>query len=243
MSTSSWYNFKVLIYEPDYYARHAINSFLAWDRRTRVTFRAASLDEMHRYLDSVAEFERPDYVLLDVTYLTPDALSRLLKKLRKDLPKARLVCLSQHAAPELVRAAVDEDARAFLLKQEVNLRLGWTLVYAETRDFVITSGVRDALKSAGTTHPRVSKAAILPGRIELPMLTPRVREALELWVGGMPAYLVADELGIGLSTVRGYVKKAYRILEETVVMDFPEGVTQQERAFLRYTALNDHESR
>jgi hypothetical protein len=41
--------------------------------------------------------------------------------------------------------------------------------------------------------------------------------------------------------VRGYIKKAYRILESSVDLEFPDEITQQERAFLRYTALDERE--
>ncbi|MFN8448711.1 MAG: hypothetical protein U0521_09015 [Anaerolineae bacterium] len=46
MSTMSNVNLKVLVMDSDYYALQAINSYLAWDRRTRVTWMAENLDEM-----------------------------------------------------------------------------------------------------------------------------------------------------------------------------------------------------
>jgi DNA-binding NarL/FixJ family response regulator len=240
MTKITWYNFKVLIVDPDYYARHALYTFLAWDRRTRVMYTVESVEKMWAYLRETAPVEYPDYVLIDANHVDgANGLRALMDKLKQTLPKARIICLAQQLEPELVQAAAEKGARAFLLKHEVGLRVGWAIVYGETRDFTVTSGVAEAMRSQKNIHPRVQRAAILPRSIDFPQLTERVKQALELWLGGMPAYLIADELGIAQSTVRGYIKKAYRILESTVDFEFPREVTQQERAFLRYTALDE----
>ncbi|GIK28138.1 MAG: response regulator transcription factor [Chloroflexi bacterium] len=242
MTSITRYNFKVLIYDPDTYARHAIYTFLAWDRRTRVTLRTDNLSGMWQHLHSVPIAEQPDYILIDANHVGgPADLRRILEQLRLELPRCRVVCLAQQFDLDLVTAAADKGAKAFLLKHEVNLRIGWAIVYSEKRDFTVTSGVSDAVRAVRGVPPRLQHAAILPPSLKFPQLTARVKEALELWLGGMPAYLVADELGIGLSTVRGYIKKAYRILESAVDLDFPDEITQQERAFLRYTALDERD--
>jgi DNA-binding NarL/FixJ family response regulator len=242
MTSITRYNFKVLIYDPDTYARHAIYTFLAWDRRTRVTFRAKSLEDMWQHLRTAPMAERPDYIVFDANHLgSANKLRETLEMIHSALPKCRVVCMVQQVDPELVQAAAEKGAKAFLLKQDVNLRIGWAIVYAEKRDFTVTPQVVEAVRSARNIHPRLQKAAVLPPSLKFPQLTSRVQEALELWLGGMPAYLVADELGIGLSTVRGYIKKAYRILESSVDLEFPDEITQQERAFLRYTALDERE--
>ncbi|MBK8134981.1 MAG: response regulator transcription factor [Anaerolineae bacterium] len=242
MTSITRFNFKVLIYDPDTYARHAIYTFLAWDRRTRVTFRAKSLDDMWHHLRTTPVAEQPDYIVMDANHIGgANELRATLDRLRAELPKCRIVCMVQQVDAELVQAAAERGAKAVLLKQEVNLRLGWAIVYAEKKDFTITPAVIEAVRASRNVHPRLQKAAVLPPSLKFPQLTTRVQEALELWLGGMPAYLVADELGIGLSTVRGYIKKAYRILESSVDLEFPDEITQQERAFLRYTALDERE--
>ena len=58
-------NLKVLVMDTDYYALQAINSYLAWDRRTRVTCMAESLDEMWAYINRTPLAELPDVVVLD----------------------------------------------------------------------------------------------------------------------------------------------------------------------------------
>jgi DNA-binding NarL/FixJ family response regulator len=234
----TWYNFKVLIVDPDYYARHALYTFLAWDRRTRVMHTTNAIEDVWAYLRETPQVEHPDYILIDANHAGgPDELRSLMDKLRQSLPKARIVCMAQEIKPELLAVAAEKQARAFLLKHEVGLRVGWAIVYSETHDFTITPGLHRYTKNA--QHPRLQRASVLPRSLDFPQLTSRVKQALELWLGGMPAYLIADELGIAQSTVRGYIKKAYRILESAIEFDFPREITQQERAFLRYTALDE----
>lgn len=44
-------NLKVLLFDSDFYALQAINSYLAWDRRTRVAKLAESIEKVWEYLD------------------------------------------------------------------------------------------------------------------------------------------------------------------------------------------------
>jgi hypothetical protein len=54
----------------------------------------------------------------------------------------------------------------------------------------------------------------------------------------MPAQLAADEMGISPHTIRSYVKEGYRILEAHDETDYPEEMGPLERAFMRFTALD-----
>ena len=45
-------------------------------------------------------------------------------------------------------------------------------------------------------------------------------------------------MGISLHTIRGYIKEGYRILESYDDTDYPVDMTPQERAFMRFTALD-----
>jgi hypothetical protein len=62
----------------------------------------------------------------------------------------------------------------------------------------------------------------------------------------MSAELAADEMGISPHTVRSYVKEGYRILEAYDDTVYPPDMSPQERAFMRFTALEQkrqaHES-
>ncbi len=66
-------NLRVLLQDTDYYALQAINGYLAWDRRTRVTFMAESLDAMWAYLEHTPAPELPDVIVLDADHVSNHA--------------------------------------------------------------------------------------------------------------------------------------------------------------------------
>ena len=59
-------------------------------------------------------------------------------------------------------------------------------------------------------------------------------------IEGMSHRLVANEMGIAVTTVRGYIKSAYSILESyrDDAKDYPDDMSAQEVAFMRITALD-----
>src|SRR3972149_790480 len=110
-------NLKVLILDSDFYALQAINSYLAWDRRTRVTFLAQSVEAMWEYFDQTPLAELPDVVVIDADHVGgPELLRETILNLRKRVSQIRVVCLSQFINTQLVEAAAEVDANAYLLK-------------------------------------------------------------------------------------------------------------------------------
>lgn len=237
MSGIGTVNLKVLVCDTDFYALQAINSYLAWDRRTRVTKLTESLPQMWEYLNRTPIAEQPDVVILDADHTgSPTALTEVLQRLQLKISKVKVVCLSQLSPPELVEVAAEHSASAFLLKHEVRYRIAWAVVYMLDHDFLITPGVAKACAKVFNT--RIFHATILPEQRDYPELTDRIRQAIQLCVvEGMPAHLAADEMGISLHTIRGYIKEGYRILEAYDETEYPIDMTPQERAFMRFTAL------
>ena len=233
-------NLKVVIMEPDFYALKAINAYLAWDRRTRVTHMSNTIADMWGYINTVPQAEYPDVVLLAIDHLKPPELKEVIKQLRQTIPDVVVLCMAQFVNLNLVETAAEAQADGYFLKGDVGLRIAWAIVFALHRDFVITEGMVHPVEEL--FHGRVFRADVLPGRREYPELTDRIRQAIELCVvEGMPAHLAADEMGISLHTIRGYVKEGYRILEAYDENDYPVDMTPQERAFMRFTALAEDE--
>jgi DNA-binding NarL/FixJ family response regulator len=234
-------NLKVLILDTDFYALQAINSYLAWDRRTRVTCLAESLEQMWAYIDKTPMAEQPDVVLMDADHIGgPEALRQTILRLQAKIADVKIVCLAQIVAPELVEIAANNRVEAYLLKQEVRLKIAWAIIYALDHDFVVTAGVMQACHHLFNT--RIFHASVLPEQRDYPELTDRIRQAIQLCViEGMPAHLAADEMGISLHTIRGYIKEGYRILEAYDDHEYPVDMTPQERAFMRFTALAEHD--
>lgn len=232
-------NLKVLVMDTDFYALHAVNSFLAWDRRTRVTKLFETLDEMWVYIQKTPLAELPDIILMEADHVGgPQALHEAITTVLQEVEHIRVVCMAQIADPLLVEAAAEAGASGFLLKQETRFQIAWAIVYGVERDFIVTPGIAKAC--ADRFHHRIFHASVLPEMKKFPELTARIREALKLCVlDGMPAHLAADEMGISLHTIRGYIKEGYRILEAYDDSEYPVDMTPQERAFMRITAFAD----
>ena len=234
-------NLKVLVMDTDYYALQAVNSYLAWDRRTRVTCLADNVEAMWQYINRTPLAELPDVVLLDADQIGgADALRYHVERLRQKIKDVIVICLARQPDMRLVEAAADSGARGFLLKGEVRLQIAWAIVFALDHDFVITPEIERAAEQV--FNSRVHHATTLPKRREYPELTERIRQAIELCVvKGMPAHLAADEMGISLHTIRSYIKEGYRILEAYDETEYPVDMSPQERAFMRLTRFTDEE--
>lgn len=231
-------NLKVLIFDSDIYALQAINSYLAWDRRTRVTFMTNDIDAVWKHLQQTPKAELPDIAILDFDHFGSLAAAHdVLDKLLAALPNLVILCMVQHIDLELAELAAKHGARAFLAKHDVGIRIAWAIVYALRHEMLVTVSV--ARQTKNTLSSTLYNAAILPEQRDYPEMTGRIRQAIRLCViEGMPAHLAADEMGISLHTIRGYVKEGYRILESYDQHEYPTDMTPQERAFMRFTALD-----
>ena len=237
MADMNFVNLKVLILDSDFYALQALNSYLAWDRRTRVTFLAESIEQIWSYFRETPLAELPDVVVMDADHIGgPTSLIEAINNFRAKIKDVTIICLGQFINPALIEAAANAGAKAYMLKQEVRLRIAWAICYTLEHDFVVTADIARASKHLFNT--RIAHATILPDQRDYPELTDRIRQAIKLCVvEGMPAHLAADEMGISLHTIRGYIKEGYRILETYDETEYPVDMTPQERAFMRFTAL------
>lgn len=230
-------NLKVLILDTDFYARQAINSYLAWDRRTRVVHLADTMDSVVNFVRAVDQSEWPDVVLLDAQAAdTPSALAKLVRHIEDTIPKVMTLVLDRKLNLKTVRAVEKARVNGYLLRNELRIRIASAICWAQQHDFVVTQSVKDALKDE--FEGRLFRAVVVPERREYPELTARVRQALTYCVvEGMSAELAADEMGISPHTVRSYVKEGYRILETYDDVVYPPEMSAQEKAFMRFTAL------
>jgi DNA-binding NarL/FixJ family response regulator len=233
---------KVLVLDADFYARQAINSYLAWDRRTRVVHLADTLESVRGYVRAVDEAEWPDVILLDAgAASTPSDLARLIGEIGQTIPRAMTLVLDRKLNLETLRICEQAQVNGYLLRDELRIRIASAIIWAQKHDFVVTQSVKDALKDE--FEGRLFRAAVVPERRAYPALTARVRQALHLCVvEGMSAELAADEMGISPHTVRSYVKEGYRILETYDDTIYPPDLSPQEKAFMRFTALAENTS-
>ncbi len=235
-------NLKIMLYDPDFYGRYAINSYLAWDRRTRVVCLAPSVEAMFDWLAEHADAEWPDVAVFDTYGIpTPDDLCDLIRQMREAIPDILIIILDREMRLEYAMAAIESDIGAYFLRNDVGLQIAWAIVWALRPEFAISSGVRQVMPD--NADPRLRNAVVLPQRRRYPELTDRIRQAIKLCVvEGMSADLAADEMGVSTHTIRSYVKEGYRILESyDIGVEYPPEMSAQERAFMRFTSLEDPE--
>lgn len=236
-------NLKVFIYDPDLYGRYAINSYLAWDRRTRVVGMAEHIEEIFEWLAEHAEAEWPDILVVDsYSFASPQDLGTFLKRLLRVVPDLFVAMMLRRVDLAMACMALESGARACYVRNDVGLQIAWALVWAQKHEFSVSQHFQDAIESSDNVCLR--GVSVLPEKRDYPELTDRIREAIQLCVvEGMSADLAADEMGVSTHTIRSYVKEGYRILESyDTDMEYPPEMSAQERAFMRYTAIeNDTE--
>jgi DNA-binding NarL/FixJ family response regulator len=224
--------YKVCVVDLDFYARNAIASYLAWDRRTRVIAKLEHLAELYEYLATLGVPELPDTLLLDSYLLEAgEDAQTILKQIQHFCPQAHVILMALRPQPALALALMPAGARGYVLRSEVGLQVASMVVWARDYAFVTTPG-------AAHLFP---EAALLPNKRNYPM-SDRVRQALMLYaVEGMSAELAADEMGVSPNTVNDYIKRAYEILASSDTEIYPPNLSAKEVAFMRFTsfALDD----
>ncbi|MBN1287483.1 MAG: response regulator transcription factor [Anaerolineae bacterium] len=232
----STYNIKVALMDSDFYALQAIYSYLAWDRRTRIVSMAMIPQNLEKKLGEAAPGEQPDVTLFEVDWACDgDELRAALERLKG---KAGVIlCTSSRANYPLIVAAYEAGAKGYLVKRDTQLGIAGAIVIAIEQDkFVITPAV--VQRFGDQTTGVVANAYVIPGIRTYPELTDRIAQALRLCVvEGMSAELAADEMGVSVHTIRSYVREGYRILEAHDDTEYPTDMSPQERAFMRFTAL------
>lgn len=236
-------NLNVVVVDSDRYAMSAINAYFAWDRRTTVIYKTGRLADFWTVYNENRLNRRPEVFVIDANHLGgAELLGAAIKRLRDEFTGIMIICLAQFADLDLIHAAAEAGAKAYWLKDDVRLHIGWAVCACCCLDreaFSISSSVVEAGRRLA--HRRLRLAKTLPGPRNYIGFTPRVRQAAELYVvEGMPVRLIANEMGVEESTVRGYIKKTYSILESyhDDEQDYPNDLSQQEVGFMRLTALD-----
>lgn len=236
-------NLNVVVVDRDFYARHAINAYLAWDRRTRVICKTARLEDFWAVIDNGRLKRQTDVVVLDASQLGGSQnMAAAIERLREAFADVTVICLAPFSDLDDLYSALDAGAKAYLLKPDVRIHIAWAICHACILDpdgFLISAGVRSEARKL--SHRRLRHASLLASPRQYQGLTPRIRQAIELnAIEGMSHRLVAHEMGIGVNAVRGYIKEAYTILESCHddAGDYPDDMSAQEVAFMRITALD-----
>jgi len=136
--------------------------------------------------------ERPDVLLLDLTFPEGDALP-LLRRLRASYPEVRVVVLTMHADPETVRQAIAAGAAGYLVKGAKSRELIEAI-------WAVARGERYLHSSVTGTIVEDSIRWFESGR-----MSHREREVLSLLASGQAPAQIAHALDISIHTVRRHI--------------------------------------
>ncbi len=231
-------NLKVLVLDTDFYARRALTSYLAWDRRTRVVAVTQDIEGTLEHMRDVALPEKPDVLVME-TEICADTrtLTETIRRFRATTEDLIVICLTRVPNAAITETVYQAGARGCMVRNEIRLGLVFGIVFALEHRFVVTPGIMNL--PAPAHHTWRGAAELIPSEPDIPEMTERIRQALWLCViEGMPAQLAADEMGISPHTIRSYIKEGYRILEAHDNSEYPEDMGPIERAFMRFTAIN-----
>jgi DNA-binding NarL/FixJ family response regulator len=203
--------FKVALMDDDFYALKWNTALVMRDPRTTVTIEADTPKEL---LSQIKREGAPDIVIVDVEYeATRMPVDEMLDTIRKEAPKAVIVCNSQYGERETIETAMKLGARGFLLKNEVRMEMVSAISYAAHNGLIVTPTIFDLLPSQFTFGP--NQAHVIPVWKPNPRLTPQIIKSFWLRVFfGMRASLAADELYVETATVERYINQAYKVLTD-----------------------------
>ncbi len=140
----------------------------------------------------MVEALQPDLVLMDVQLGDGDGLAATAA-LTAAFPTLRVVVLTAFVTPALMRRAVDAGACALLPKDGALQEMLRAVRTAQRNGFQIHPGL--LMELVRSDAPPV-----------VPSLTGRERQVLQLLAAALDTRRIARELGISVSTCRGYIK-------------------------------------
>jgi two-component system nitrate/nitrite response regulator NarL len=165
--------------------------------------------------ETLAAIERSpvDRVVMNVSFPQASGLDAI-RQIRESWPEIHVLCVGTDV-PELLRSAMDAGAHAFLSKSSPLTELVETVVRASW-----TIGSRPAPIAAKAPKRRNSGPRNYP--LTARFLTNREREVLQLLAVAKSTERIATEMGISVTTTRGYIQA---ILEKLGVHSRVEAVT------------------
>src|SRR3954471_25018167 len=171
----------VLLADDHSLVRRGFRRMLEDDAAIAVVGEAANGDEAI----AMAAQLKPAVVVMDVAMPGTNGLAAT-KQIVASHPTIAVLMLSMHAEDTLVRQALDNGARGYVLKNALDLDLA--------------AAVKKIAAGETVLDPSLDKPAALKGE-RTKALTPRELEVLQLICSGMSNREVADKLGLSVNTV------------------------------------------
>jgi DNA-binding NarL/FixJ family response regulator len=189
---------KVLVADDHTVVREGIRHVLDGEPGFTIVAEAATAAEAVR----LAEAEKPDVVLLDITMPGESGLQAAVR-MRKLVPGTRILILSMHDNPEYVLESVRAGAHGYLLKDSAATELRQAIRAVHQGEEYFSAPIAHRLRAAVR-----GQAGELPGPLDV--LTGREREVLVGIALGRTNKEIASELGISHRTVETHRESLMR---------------------------------
>lgn len=198
-------NSKVRVYLVDDQAiiRAAIKSFLS----QREPFEVVGSNGDPRKALAEIDALRPDVVILDITMPGLSGLD-LLPKVRKSLPKTKVVMLTHHEGESFVEQALQAGADGYLSKDSDPAELALAISAVCRGDPYVSPKVASGLVEG----LRGRKDAAVPAPTRVGTLTAREREVFQMLALGKSNKEVASALKMSLGTAKKHRENLQRKL-------------------------------
>ncbi|MDK1475994.1 response regulator transcription factor [Streptomyces sp. 549] len=196
---------RVLVVDDEELVREALQRLLDVEDGIRVQVRESS-----GALDAV-RYTAPDVVLLDVVMPAPDGLT-LLASIRELPDPPPVAMLTTFDASDQLELALLGGAAGFLLKDSAPALLAQAVRVLAAGGVICTPGGSHAVLARHLTGRPVPAPVSALAEPPLPELTRREREVLTLIAIGLPNADIAEQLAIGVTTVKTHITALKRKL-------------------------------
>jgi two-component system response regulator NreC len=179
---------RVALVDDHHLIREGLRLVLQGDRGFDIVGEAAD----HRSAIDLVVAQRPDVLLLDLTFPEGDALP-LLRALRARQPDLKVIILTMHSDPETVRQALAAGAAGYMVKG------------AQSAELI--DAIRAVARGDRYLHSSVTNAVIEDSVrwFEAGTMSGREREVLSLLASGHSPAQIAQSLDISVHTVRRHL--------------------------------------
>ena len=157
-----------------------------------------SVEDGRSLLDAAKRLQ-PDIVVLDVSMPKLNGLDAA-RRLRKIVPRARLIFVTVHADPDYVNQAFKAGASAYLLKRSSGSELPQALEAVKNCNYYVTSLIAKDLVQSAISGKQLNTT-------DKNRLTMRQREILQLVAEGLAVKEIASTLSLSPKTVEYHKSK------------------------------------
>jgi len=189
----------MVIVEDDRAVRENLAALVRTDGRLNLLGAFVSAEEALREIPKLA----PELVVMDINLPRMDGIE-CVARLKLQLPRLLVLMLTVYEDDDSIFRALKAGANGYLVKRDASERL------LEALQEVQNGGAPMSAHIARQVVQFFHRSEVPATEAERP--SPREREILDLLVKGLVLKEVADQLGIGLETVRTHVNHIYQKL-------------------------------